>query len=232
MNRIIFLVGIVAVLLASGCGSGSGENIEPETGRGAINFRIEWPEQTRLIPEGANSIKITLAGPSTVERVVPRPASGQTVSAVSISGLIVGNYNITSKAYPSLDASGVAQAQGFSAVVITKDQTSSASLSMASTISSVSVIGANTVGVGTSSQIMGSAKDAAGNTVISSNGNWQWGSSNSSIATVSASGNPAVVTGINEGSVVITGTEVESGKKVTFNIESAYDKGILDLDIQ
>ena len=231
LPRRTLLVSTTLLLFLAGCGGGGGDSSSSQTGR--AEFVINWPDSTRLIPAAAKSIKINLTGTATVEKTVARPAAGTNQTTVSFPDLVVGAYNVAASAYPNADATGVAQATGTSTVTIVKAQTATGALTMNSTVSKVSLTPATaSIAIGGTQGVTGSAEDAAKAIVLTEPTKWTWTTSDATLATVSASGNPATVTGVKAGTVTITGTESESGKKATATIMVNPDKGNLDLTIK
>src|SRR5262245_38595680 len=99
---------LVLVLGLTGCGGGS-ENPD-NTGR--ATFTVVWPDNSRLIPAAANSIKVEIKTGSTVftSKTLPRPAGGGPASA-AFDALPLGSLTAVATAFPNADGTGVAQAK-------------------------------------------------------------------------------------------------------------------------
>ncbi|WP_394795867.1 Ig domain-containing protein [Armatimonas sp.] len=233
LSRRLFLASLALSLLLSGCGGGGKGDTSNSRATGAAEFTINWPETSRLIPTAAQSIKIALSGTASVERTVARPPVGTNQTTVTFNDLVIGNYTAAASAYPNADATGVVQATGSTTVTIVKNQTATGTLTMDTTITKVGITPATaSIAIGGTQAVTGSAQDATNATVLTAPTKWTWSTSDATTATVSATGNPATVTGVKAGSVTITGTETESGKSSTMSITVNADKGNLDLTIK
>jgi hypothetical protein len=242
LSMILCTISLLAALTIAlvGCGGssnattpGQGGDPNPNRSMGSASFLITWPERTRLIPVAANSIKISFDGPTPNEQIVPRPASGTNTSEVTFSNLVVGNYAITATAYPTSNATGTAQAMGSGQVTVVKDQTVETGVTMASTITQVSIAPTGpTIVAGTTGMLTGSATNAGNAVVLTTNTKWTWSSSNTAVATVTSNTNPVTVTAIAAGTTTITGTETESGKSTSTTVTVIPNTGDLDLTIK
>src|SRR5438128_1427995 len=108
MKREFSLI-ILMIRLLSGCGGGT----DSKSGTGRAEFKILWPERSRLIPDASNSIKVEIrrGGALVDSKVAPRPAAGSS-SLIIFDNLPVAQVSAEAAAYPSVDGTGVAQAQG------------------------------------------------------------------------------------------------------------------------
>ncbi|MDX1935274.1 MAG: PQQ-binding-like beta-propeller repeat protein [Capsulimonadales bacterium] len=112
-------LGIVAPL--SGCGSGSGA-LRPVAGvtraKGTVTMTVSWPARTRLIPEVANSIRITLERlpdtaiptPRTVDPIVmnrPFTTDGSGTTTATFTNLELGTYRVVATAFPGTGTPGI-----------------------------------------------------------------------------------------------------------------------------
>jgi probable HAF family extracellular repeat protein len=220
------IVGVAVVLSLTGCGSSSSVSTNTE---GTARFTIVWPERTsRLIPEGANSIKLDLVGASHVTRVVPRPPAGTNTTTVTLSDITVGDYTVTATAHPDTSGFATAQASGSLPLTVRKGETVDASLTMDSTITSVDIrsngvtiaSGLYALRFGTSVNLDATAYDSTGAVVLVAPGQWVWGNDNTTNFTVTPSGATANVLAHNTyASITISLRESESGKTaaVTLN---------------
>ncbi len=199
-------LGLIALLclLLCGCGGGSGP---ASTGAGRAEFTVVWPEVSRLIPLASNSIVVSLSrgGTTLFTRILVRPQN-----RLTFDELAPGDYLVTATAFPSTDGSGVAQARGQAPLTIAPDAVSAITLVMASTIDHLEVTPpAPSVFAGSTVPLTMTARDAAGNVVLTAPSRVQWQSAAASIASVDSTG---LVTGVNGGVTQITVTETESGK--------------------
>ena len=101
---LVCMTALYAALLA-GCGGGTGVNQGAglaTTGRAV--FTIRWPQRTRLIPDAANSILVSVNQDSTQvgQKLLPRPATGNTTT-VTFDPLPVGTLSVTATAFPNAD---------------------------------------------------------------------------------------------------------------------------------
>ena len=217
----LFLLALLSGVPLAGCGGGSGLSnsshllsttaASASRAKGRAVVRVKWPvrAQTRLIPEGANSIKISIkkSGVEIAATTLTRPANGNTlISTHSFDNLPLGSLTASASAYPNEDGTGTAQAAGSSALTITANQDTALTLTMDATISSVTVTGAATVTTGATTTLTATAKNADGDTVLVGPTSLTWTSSNAAKATVDAAG---TVTGAAAGSATITATYQE-----------------------
>lgn len=208
-----------AILLLSGCGGGGkghgGQATAAQTtGSGALRFRVDWPQPSRLIPDAAKSIKIVLRhnGRKIQERIVVRPFDGGMTSVI-FDNVPADEITFTATAYADEQASGTAQAQGIAIVQVLMNASNDVSLTMDSTIATVQITPDNpSVQAGETVTLAGSALDADGQLVLTSDARWTWSSDNPAVATVTPENGSATVTGIAVGSAAITATETESGQ--------------------
>ncbi len=222
---------LVALIALSGCasaGSFSKSNegksdipvILPENGQ--VAFSIKWPERSRLIPLASESIRIKSLrdGVEVANTVVSRPASGNT-SSTRID-LPPGVIHCMVTAHPDSDAEQTPQARGSVEVAIHSRETTSASLTLGSTIQSVAFnLPPEFIRPGQQIQVNAQAKDITGASVVTSEAKWQWSSSNNSIVSVTGNGSHAELTpGAARGAATIIAEETESGKKAQFTINN------------
>lgn len=210
------MVSLTAGVL-SGCGGGSSTSLLTGTGRATLV--IEWPDLTasRLVPVAANSIvvRFSLSGTTVSSQTVTRPSSGNT-STVEFASLPPGTLTVTATAYPTTTGSGVAQAEASTTATILADQNVTVSVTMASTISSLSITPSGpALTVGATTPLAMSALNSSGSVVLTSSSTVTWSSSATSVATVDASG---LVTGISVGTALIMVTESESGKSASVTV--------------
>jgi len=211
-------------LFWSGCGirlwKGSDSGGQPQSGgSGGIALKIIWPSEggTRLIPTATKSVKVEIIKVTNIllTDVIPRQ-EGQSEVSRRYENLPVGSITVRVSAYSSTDGTGVALAKGQVDVDIQLNTYAPVSITMASTITTVEVTpNPATISVGEQLQMTATAKDEAGNIVMVPEGGFSWESSNPGVASVDSNG---LVTGLAEGSAVITATEKESGKSGSADI--------------
>ena len=215
------------IALLSGCGGGglpglnrlttqnaSQNTVQTPSRAGQVSLTVMWPLRTRLIPAASNSIQVSLNRGSTtlLTQLLTRPTTGNT-SSVSFTNVAPGNYSLAAVAYPNVNGSGIAQAQGASALTVIAGQTVPVTVNMASTIASLTLTpNPLTLGAGTTYPLTPTAKDSANNIVLLTAGKLTWSSNNTNAATVDATG---VVTCLGNGSATITVTDSESHKSAT-----------------
>ncbi|MBI3946471.1 MAG: VCBS repeat-containing protein [Armatimonadetes bacterium] len=217
MKSYLSFVIFVPLAVLSGCGG----NRIPGGGRpatGALGLTITWPGRDRLIPLAANSIQVVLQynGQPVANRVIPRPAGGGSTTTATIDNLRVGALTLTATAHPNADGTGTAQARGSVPVTIQDGQTTPVGLTLGSTIDHLEIApSAPSVGVSRTVVLTATARDAAGNAVLTWPGKITWESQNTGVATVDAGGK---VTGVAVGTASISATEGESGKSATVDV--------------
>jgi len=209
------LPGLVVV---NGC-SGASRLLNGGSGAsrkaGAI-VRVAWParESSRLIPVAANSIRITIAGPDgfSVTKVIARP-----VTDAVFANLPPGELTVTASAHPdTLALTMPAQAQGAQTILAKVDEQFQVALTLDSTIDRVELTGGSAgLDVGTSGNYSVTAKNAAGQVVLTAAAKWEWSITDTSIASVTPNGLSAVISALRAGSVTVSIREVESGKNIS-----------------
>jgi len=196
----------------AGCGGGMSVTSPAALGRAV--FTVQWPGSTssRLIPSGANSIKVSITSADGIrtlgQATLARPTGGGQTSA-TFDNLPVGPAAATATAYPTTDGTGTAQAQAGMNVTVVGNQTTPLTLTMASTIDHIDVTPANpTLSIGQKVTLTATPRDATGSIVLTPPSNLRWASS-SGAASIDGSG---AVTAVSAGSPIVTVTEQESGK--------------------
>jgi hypothetical protein len=215
------LLSAATLLGLSGCGGGS--RTSPGGTLGRATFTLHWPERTsgRLIPRAANSFRVVVRDDARVihaEQVVVRPAGGGT-STVTLGPLPVGELSVSASAYASSDGSGVALAVGSASLAITAGGNTAVGITLNSTIQSIEVgYTPRPLRVTQTTTLSLSARDAAGNLVLTSPDQWRFTSSNPLIARILAPGDQ--LQAIATGTVVVTATDRESGVSGTLSIRA------------
>jgi hypothetical protein len=212
--RIFLCLAIcLAALPISGCGGGSPASVNANNGTGRATMSIIWPPKSRLIPDASNSIRVDImrSGTPITSKVVARPAAGGT-SIVTLDNLPAGSFTAYATAYPQTDGTGIGQATASVPLTIQLGQTTNFTITMASTIDHLDLTPHDpSIGTGQGVQLTVTAKDIAGNIVLTSPAKLQWGHVGAA-ATVDANG---LVSGGSEGSATISVTEQESGKSAS-----------------
>lgn len=204
------------VLTLSGCGGG--DTTAPTVAAaqtataGRAVFTVRWPQQTRLIPFAADSIvvRLTRGGALLGQQTLHRPQNGGETTAV-FERIAPGDALVSATAFPTSDGTGVAQARAEVAITVVASQTVPVRLTLASTIDRMEITPANPAALapGATVQLAATAKNAAGEVVITNTGTIQWSSDSAAVATVQPGG---LVTAVAAGRATIKVTETESGK--------------------
>lgn len=169
-------MAVVALLLGLsvvGCGSGSKSEPASSTGRATITVRWPDPEESRLIPVRANSIKVrltdetsTLVGEAVLTRATP---------TATFNPLPVGNLTVVANAYPETNGTGVSQATATAPLIILADANTPITMTLASTITRLEITPATASFIaGTTQQFAATAKNSAGEVVLTSPTTIQW----------------------------------------------------------
>ena len=199
--------GIAALLV--GCGGGNGGSAGP----GRAVFNIAWPAASRLVPIGANSVKITLstgAGTTLTQTAVrPQPT-------ITFTGLQPAQFTATIASFASADATGTALTTSTVPVAVTASATTTHDLNPEVAINSLVsdfALADLVPGQAVTIHLTGSG---ANNAVVPLNDRTiTWTSSDSSKVSVSSAG---VITGVAGGSAVITATDTLSGKHIAITV--------------
>ncbi len=227
-----------SLFILTGCGSGGGgKNPAPATSPGAtptpaasptpvptgrMVLTIAWPERSRATPYAAETVVVRLsrAGVELAQQVVHRPENGGDTSATFDAP--TGEVLITATAYPTTDGTGVAQARAEVGVTVVGAQTASLRLTLSPTIDRIEVTPASpeALNPGGTIQLAATAKNAAGEIVITNKATVTWRSKSPEVATVQSEG---LVTTVALGQAVIEAVENESGKvgAATLNVVPA-----------
>jgi outer membrane protein assembly factor BamB len=197
-------IALSLVLPLVGCGSGHRGTLTDLSAAsrkvGTIDISVTWPERTKKIPVAANSIVVSITDskgrsapgfPKTLVR--PADISGSpTIAATSATNLEVGpdastneTYTISAKAYPGTDGTGVAQAVGGTTVGLNVTEPDKpVRFALFSEIKSVVVAitdGSTTLqnlGKGRTRPFLATARNAAGDVVITLPNTIEWRTTN------------------------------------------------------
>lgn len=241
MNACVAAVTLTLSLSSflTGCGGSSGpaqsgSPTTPSTGssRGRATFTIVWPAPTRLIPSAANSIVISLSGavaggPLLGTQTISRPAAGQGASVVTFENMEPGSLVATASAFPTTDGTDVAQASGQVPLTIVADETAQTSLTMNSTIDHLDVSPpsfryylAKRSGPIFGDPVTVTARNAAGDVVLTPTSNYAWTSSAPNTAFARLIGTEPRVFAVGPVSVTtLTVRENESGKTAALSVD-------------
>ena len=215
MKQLKFLLAFAAATITL-CGCGGGSNNATGAGTtGRMSLSVVWPKQTRLIPIASRSIRaVVTSGSQTLatKLIVGSDGPPSSPQVITFDNLQPGTVTLTATAFPETNGTGVAQATGAQSVSIISGQTSSVTVTMASTIDHVTIKPANpTVAVGPSFTLTMTAFDAAGSIVLAPL-TASFVSANTANVSETAGGDPATFQGLKVGTSLITVTETESGK--------------------
>lgn len=220
----LLLIGGGGAIL-TGCGGGGNTPGVEDTGarRGQAVVTVHWPERSadsRLLPARANSIRVAFLNAQNQEvqaqlLVRPDPAEPMVTRAV-FTDLPAGDYTLRAVAFPNTDGSGVAQAQAAQPIAIVPGQRVTPTLTMATTIASLDLQPTQIpeLLVGQPVLLTATARDAQGNTVLSTA--YQWTSTDPSVFQVTPLGPGSslanlVFQGGAPGTYTVTVRETESG---------------------
>lgn len=214
LTRGVYAAALLTVLAAlAGCGGTT------SSAEGRAVMTVVWPARTRLIPAAANSITAVLKRDTVVvaSQTVARPVSGDSTTT-TFEHMKVGALTLEVTAYPNADGTGTAQARGSSPVTVTAGQTSTVTMTMASTVHHLEMSpAAPSVAMGATLQLGVTAKDSAGAVVLLWPAKLQWTTGPGGYAGVNVNGlvTPVKPTGLTPGSVAVSVTDTESGKAVS-----------------
>lgn len=210
MLRTCCLLLVMAVLF--GCSPA----LQPGETAGAL-LVIRWPSPSRLMPAACASIKVTLANTRGYQdsRVVDRPSAGQ-MSTVLFEPIPTGAFTVTAVAYPQAGAAGTPQAQGTTTATVEAGARASLSLTMASTITKLTIDPASfSLVVGGTQQMKATPADATGALVLIPANGVTWAVTGTAATIDAASG---LLTAAGAGTAQITATETESGVTATATV--------------
>jgi probable HAF family extracellular repeat protein len=184
-----------------------------------LRITINWPAASRLIPEAATLIAVSLTrqGQVITSKSAARPANAGTTQLI-FESLPSGDITVSARAKRSSDPGEAPLATGTASIFLPPNGAETASVTMSSTIEAVTFTPATPrAAVGQQAALVATAKDVSGAMVLTTPSKWTWASSDTSVATVTASTDPqspptATVHGHKAGTVNITATETESGK--------------------
>lgn len=209
-------LALPGIALVGGCGGATSSATASQNRTTRATVTLAWPDPapTRLVPVASHSVRITISGPDNfqVSQVIARPSTSAT-----FANLPPGALTIAASAHP--DTAGTvlpAQASGTQVVQARADEPFAIRLTLDSTIDHVDLTPAlGTIASGEVVSLAATARDAAGNLVLTGSGTWTWSNSNTAVADIVPNGAGARLTGIAGGNTVLQVTETESGKSAT-----------------
>ncbi|MBC8101978.1 MAG: Ig-like domain-containing protein [Cytophagales bacterium] len=231
----LFAAGLLTAsfsLTAIGCGGGAGTGasgagpVPVSAGTGRATFAVRWPDRSggRLVPVLAASIVLAVrdAGGKTVgTATLNRPDGTSTAlsSSATLSPLPTGDLVITATAYPEPRGGGVAQATATAPLVIRADAGTEIRLVLQSTVDHLDLVApSQSVGVDYTVQFTATARDAAGDVVLTSPNKLRFELlSDPKIARVDPT--TGLLTGIRVGDAQVQATEQESGKTAVVTVK-------------
>ena len=161
-KQLLAICGCLLVLAGCGGGGSAANGLASAASRGHASMSIHWPKKTRLIPGDAQCIEVLLSGAASPAVTltngtdyVTSPGSGGTSSVTTVQ-LTAGTYTVTAKAWPGTTptAGGSPIAVGTASLTITAGQSTSFSITMASTIDHIEVTSnGTTIEVSTSGNV-------------------------------------------------------------------------------
>lgn len=241
MKRTSALAILSTLIALAGCGGGStGSTAAPKvSGKAMLN--VIWPERTegRLIPTAANSLKVILSqgGTPVSSQTIARPAAGQTTTSTTFVDLPIGGLDVAISAFPTTDATGVAQATGAGTMAVAEGTPGAVTVSLVSTVSTLAVSpAAPHIGRGGTGTLTVSAKDSANNIVLLAATGVEpitWTAGTAGIVSISGTGPTATLTGVAVGTTAITArlTTNDSGATVsgTANVSVVAGSGTVTI---
>ena len=228
MKRSYILCGIaLSAILLYGCGGSGGSGSSSRAG--ALSLTVKWPmTDSRLIPAASNSIKATVQGSGNAQlgsNVIPKPSGGATSTTVTFNNLPAGAVTLSATAFPVADGTGIAQATGNVPATIVAGQTTSVTVTMASTIDHLSVTPATpNVARNADLPLTATAYDIDNNVVLMAASKLVWHSATPALVTVNGSGVAHGVADTTVG-VQISATDSESGKTASTSVTVGNQSG-------
>ncbi|MER3496069.1 MAG: hypothetical protein C4320_04250, partial [Armatimonadota bacterium] len=211
LTGVLVTAALFAFPLGSGCGGGGATSTTGGSSqalpKGAIAIRVAWPQNPgRVIPANAQSIRIQVerGGETFDTRTLNRPAN-----QTSFSDLPVGDVTVTAEAFEGTGGTGALLASATMDVHVVENTTANVALTLVSELASLtSVPSTISLSIGGNSTPRIGALNSLGEIVLLSPSTLTFTSSDPSVATVSAAGE---VSGVQEGTGVVTVTESDSG---------------------
>ena len=216
----VALLATVPPIFLAGCGGSSPTATSTKAAasagvtRATITLKWPTPASSRLIPVASNSVLVTIANAAgfTTSQVIARPNTGAT-----FENLPPGVLTITATAHADTAGTALpAQASGIQVLTAVADTPFAINLTMASTIDHLLVTPtAASINVGQNASFAVSARDSAGDMVLTGDSTYQWSSSNSSVALAPSSGASVSIAGLAPGTTTLSVKETESGQSAS-----------------
>jgi len=240
--RDLSLAGVAVAWLLAGCGGGGGDKQPrpitspsssptptptptatppPPPAATEMRVRVTFPATTRLVPQAAQSVVAELRGENETllaTHTFTRPAEGG-VREFVFTNVPRTDITVKTSAYETPTGTGTPLAVGVQVVSNRTGAGPTVEVAMASTITGVAITtSAPQVDPDEGATLHAVARNDAGQNVPTVPTNWQWASSDPSVATVEPSGPTALVRGIRAGTVEIRATDSESGASGTLTV--------------
>jgi hypothetical protein len=226
-NPILVVVVLIASIVfgLAGCGGGS----SPASSLlGDAKVSVDWPAPTRLIPAAANSVKITITGPTGAQsQVVSRPAAvASQTTPILFTGVPIGDYTVLAEAFPTTNGTGIAQASGVATLTVTQGNTSTFSITLDSTVTNLTISPLTNPVINVAQTHTVSATDSTARLVLVDPAQFLWTSgSNATLnGAASATGNSVslVSPALGSGGITVTYVEPSTAQPArTFNFTTA-----------
>jgi hypothetical protein len=155
---------------------------------------------------------VSLVGSETqYSKTVSRPdAINSTTSTIEFPVVSPGQYQVVAEAYPNPDGTGTIQARGVGAITVVAGQRSGFDITMASTVTSVTVTGPTTLFVGEIGTYTAIARNSEGTQVLVDPATWVW-TPDPDIEILSTNGNERVLKPIADSNLLVSTAYAESG---------------------
>ena len=229
-------------LLLGGCHGGDGIGTGTSQ-NGTITVRVVWPElrqgemHTQLIPGRSQSIFVEVRRNGDVinQELMVRPTEPPWDTTVSFDPVPAATLSVQATAFPNADGTGVAQAVATVLVIVPPGEAgyiegeqpgTPVIMTLESTINDVQVSpDPATVRTGESVQLVASARDDQGHTVLVPTDDpfeWEVATADSALASVDGNG---LVTGLSPGNATVQAKERESGVTGAATVNVTFAEG-------
>lgn len=244
LSLLLAPVLMTLLLSGCGSGSGSGggtssSSPERDTGvlvtplppaTGKATFTVLWPQEerggsaaaaSRLVPTLSRSIQVvvreaTAAGGEHVTTQVLNRPTDSSASTATLDPLPTGDLVVTATAFPESGAAGVPLATATAPLLVRANETTKITVTLASTIERLELSPAEpSVLAGQTATLIATARNAAGEIVLTAPDTITWSSSATETATIDGRG---ILSGVLPGRATITAIETESGKSAQVGV--------------
>lgn len=211
-------IALVTAMGLAGCG---GLFPSTESGReGRLAVRIVWPEETRRLPDAANSLRLEISRPGdslvpTEVRILPRPVGTSGTTELLIELPPAADYRLSVSAHGSPDGTGTILASHIkSDLVISAGRSTPWPISLATDAETLDLIlPISTIKLADTVRVSLLAKDSRSHAVLVNRDSIQWTVQNEAILTVlPVEGHPDQfdITALSLGTTTIQARERES----------------------